>query len=131
MCKEVISPTRFVAEKIRLSRKNRKMSQEELSELLGCSRVIVSAIECSKQMCSIERLYKLCEIFNVPVSYFLPERESSRDSFYVGGVVTLQSGGPPMTILRFVDDEVECQWFNDNKILKDKFKKEVLINDRS
>jgi len=51
-------------------------------------------------------------------------------TFKVGGIVVLKSGGPDMTIEKFVWDDfnqkpfpnkVTCVWFNDNNLNRDDF----------
>lgn len=52
--------------------------------------------------------------------------------FKIGQTVRLKSGGPLMTITDFIDDEIECIWFDKGKKMKDKFHVDTLdIDDRS
>lgn len=53
----------------------------------------------------------------------------------IGDIVRLRSGGPLMTIsriittLRIENIEVECIWFDDNKLYKEKFVFPTLLKD--
>lgn len=48
--------------------------------------------------------------------------------FKEGDVVTLKSGGLPMTISNcFEEESVECTWFEDKKVLKSKIFKSSLL----
>jgi uncharacterized protein YodC (DUF2158 family) len=38
-----------------------------------------------------------------------------------GDVVRLKSGGPPMTIVGYSESNVQCKWFDGNKVQEDWF----------
>jgi len=47
-------------------------------------------------------------------------------TFKVGDIVELKSGGPAMTIVSIQDDKYSCTWFYENTRKSDLFKKEIV-----
>lgn len=71
------SPTlQFISGRIAEFRKEKNMTQAELADKLGKSRVYVVALESeeSDAQPTVEILYRLSEIFDRPVTDFLPPR---------------------------------------------------------
>ena len=60
---------------IQALRKERKMSQGELGDLIGCSKQTVSNYENGRRRPTFEVLEAICDIFNVPRAYFFTEEE--------------------------------------------------------
>lgn len=56
---------------IQFERRKRKMGRARLAELLRCEKKSLGNIESGNSMISFQRLLCLCNIFEVPVDYFL------------------------------------------------------------
>ena len=56
--------------RIRTIRKQKKMTQQELAELLFLSEESVSNFETGKTMCMPEHVIQMCQIFDVSADYF-------------------------------------------------------------
>lgn len=66
-----------VGDRIKMLRTRFGLNQSQLAKELGVSRSIISAYEKDIRTPSIEVFLKMCDIFNVPIEYFLrsePER---------------------------------------------------------
>lgn len=69
-------------EKLLVLRKERKMSQDELGEILGIGGRLISRYECAKTVPSLSTLRKIAELFNTTTDYLLfdeVDRASVRD----------------------------------------------------
>lgn len=66
---------RKIGEKIVYARLKEGMKQKELSELLGCSQMLVSLIETGKTS-PYKHIEKISQITNMPISWFLGENMS-------------------------------------------------------
>ena len=62
--------TKFAARLLAL-RKERKLAQDVVAELLGVTRTQVSDIEHGKTGTTLERLVQLCEYYQVSADYLL------------------------------------------------------------
>ena len=60
-----------LGEKVKLLRKRRNLKQEDLANLLNLSRAQISNLEKGKRNFSLNQLEKICEFFNVEMSYFI------------------------------------------------------------
>ena len=60
-----------LGEKVKILRKRRNLKQEDLANLLNLSRAQISNLEKVKSFYSINQLEKICEFFNVEMSYFI------------------------------------------------------------
>lgn len=60
-----------LGEKVKLLRKRRNLKQEDLANLLNLSRTQISNLEKGKRNFSLSQLEKICEFFNVEMSYFI------------------------------------------------------------
>lgn len=60
-----------LGEKVKLLRKRRNLKQEDLANLLNLSRAQISNLEKGKRNFSLSQLEKICEFFNVEMSYFI------------------------------------------------------------
>lgn len=60
-----------LGEKIKLLRKRKKLKQDDLAELLKLSRGQISNLESGRRNISLKKLKKLCEYFQVDISYFI------------------------------------------------------------
>jgi transcriptional regulator with XRE-family HTH domain len=49
---------------IRKLRKERRMTQQELADMIGCSRWLVNRVECGVTMFSYNQLVKIAEILD-------------------------------------------------------------------
>jgi transcriptional regulator with XRE-family HTH domain len=63
--------------KLKKLRKEKKLTQVNLSKLLGFSDNYITKIE-NGQKISMNRLHKLAEFFEMPVEYLVSEREDSK-----------------------------------------------------
>jgi DNA-binding XRE family transcriptional regulator len=69
---EDVTYKKFVGWKIEQLRKNKSLTQEELSDKLGLSRVSIVNIEKGRQDLSLRNLQNICELFNIKSSDILP-----------------------------------------------------------
>lgn len=60
-----------LGEKIKLLRKRRNLRQGDLASVLGISRGQISNLEKGRRNLSLKQLEKLCEYFQIDMSYFL------------------------------------------------------------
>ena len=60
-----------LGEKVKLLRKRRNLKQEDLANLLNLSRAQISNLEKGKRNFRLNQLEKICEFFNVEMSYFI------------------------------------------------------------
>lgn len=60
-----------IGERVRLTRKSRGFSREELSELLGISTLFLGYIECGQRGMSLSTLQNLCSVLSVSADYIL------------------------------------------------------------
>ena len=56
-----------VAERIRQLRKERKLTQQELADVMGCSRSVVSTLESGRQVRGIKRYVQIADYFQMTV----------------------------------------------------------------
>ena len=61
----------FLGYRLRLLRKSRAMSQDELGKALGVSKVSISGYENGVRIPSMEVLLKILSVFNVSADYML------------------------------------------------------------
>lgn len=64
--------------RIRDLRKNRDLSQTEISKLLKISQVAYSYYECNKRNISLESLCKLADYYNVSLDYLLYRTDNKK-----------------------------------------------------
>jgi transcriptional regulator with XRE-family HTH domain len=64
-----------IGSKIRNLRKKEKWTQKELAFKLDVANTSISDYELGNQAVSVDKLEKLCEIFEVDINYFLNEKE--------------------------------------------------------
>ena len=60
---------------IKTLREERKISQQQLGDLLNCSKQTVCNYESGRRRPSYETLEAICDIFNVPRAFFFTEEE--------------------------------------------------------
>lgn len=68
MSPETISPTEFIATKIRTLRRNREYSQDYMALMLHISQNAYSRLENGKTPITIDRYYEICQILQVKPS---------------------------------------------------------------
>ncbi len=61
----------IIGERLKKARKNKHLTQEELSEKLDMSVAFLSRIECGSSFISLKRLDQICEILDVTKSSIL------------------------------------------------------------
>ncbi|MCD8222673.1 MAG: helix-turn-helix transcriptional regulator [Clostridiales bacterium] len=64
---------------IRKLRKERKLSQAELGEIIGVSQQIISRMERDRNRIEIDNLLSLADYFGVSTDYILAHRETGTD----------------------------------------------------
>ena len=64
-----------VKTKIRELRKQNKLSQEELAEMVGVSKPYISNIECAKHSISLVNAYKLAKALDISIEKLLIFRD--------------------------------------------------------
>lgn len=70
---------KFVGNKIRQFRENKRISQEILAAELNTTRQTVSRYENGERKVSQDVLYELAGIFNQPIDAFFPPRDHSEE----------------------------------------------------
>lgn len=68
-----------LGEKIKVARQSRGLSQRDIAERIGLSSSVVGMYETGKRRPSYEALEALCDVFNVPMSYFSEHAEVADD----------------------------------------------------
>ena len=67
---------KIFAERIKLLRKEKKLSATKLGEYIGYSRSAISSYECCTRIPDIMVLYAYSEFFNVPTDYLIGKIDS-------------------------------------------------------
>ena len=62
-----------LGEKIKILRKRRNLTQDELANILNVNRSQISNLEKGRRGLNLEQLNKLCLYFKIDMSYFLGE----------------------------------------------------------
>ncbi len=114
-----------IANKIKRLRVERKISQKQLGEYLGVSDRAVSKWENELSKPSIENLFKIAKIFQVPLEHFMLESdesvstpqvfgmESIRELYKIGrGPSSSHTIGPERACKRFRDENADADAFN-------------------
>lgn len=57
---------------IRHNRKEAKLTESELGNLIGLTRATIANMEAARQGCSIENLYAIAKALDIPVTQLLP-----------------------------------------------------------
>lgn len=57
--------------RVRELRRGKKLTQEELAELVGISISFVGHIERAEKMASLDTIVRLCDVLDVPADYLL------------------------------------------------------------
>ncbi len=92
--------------KIRSLRENLELSQQEVSEKIGCSSKVLSNYELGKREPDFETLIKLCDFFNVTADYLLDRTDNPK--YFKEMILNAQSE----TLLHYFDKLPE-QYKND------------------
>ena len=66
----IFDDRKYIAKKIRLARKNAKLTQEELAEKIGISAKQISRIEIATYSPSLSTFLKLINVLNIDISDF-------------------------------------------------------------
>jgi len=77
MTKKRITTSREIGERIKKRRKELKISQEELAEMLGVTYQQVQRYENGKNRLNVENIQSVADALNVPVSYFFEAEKTS------------------------------------------------------
>lgn len=67
-----LSLSDYVAAKVKILRKNKELTQQELAERLGVTRVSVSNIEAARHFISVSMLERLCKALSCKSTDILP-----------------------------------------------------------
>lgn len=68
-----------LGQKIQAAREERKLSQEQLANAIGCSQSALSNYEKGKRRIYLSQLEKLSEILEKPLNYFVENFEENRE----------------------------------------------------
>lgn len=71
---EMLTPTKEVGEKIREMRGSRNLTQEELGNALGCTKMAISTYESGKRMPNDNMKIKIANYFGVSISSIFYKR---------------------------------------------------------
>lgn len=63
----------LLGKQIKKARKSKGLSQEQLAKQVGISRMMISRYEISSSVIPVEKLQKIAEILEKPISYFFGE----------------------------------------------------------
>ncbi len=77
----------LIGNRIREARRNRQMTQEELSEKCSCTATHISNIENGKIGISLELLYKICIILDKSMDYFVMDHVEMNPQIKINSVV--------------------------------------------
>jgi len=58
----------LLAQRIKQLRKERGLSQEELSDILGMNTLYITQVEAKQQGLSLPMLYRIAKVLNIPLS---------------------------------------------------------------
>lgn len=64
---------KFIASKVGEIRKDNNLTQTDLSQLLGVTRITISNLEKGIQRLDVANIYKLCCLFDLMPNSFFPE----------------------------------------------------------
>src|SRR5690606_41131732 len=78
----------LIGRKIKEIRKERKMSQFEVSEALGISRVSVTNMESGRHAFGIERMIEFSDLFEISVDDLLPTKNGYKPTILPFGTVS-------------------------------------------
>lgn len=67
----------MIIEKLKTVRNNRRLSLEQVAELTGISKAMLSQIERGQSMPTITTLWKISTGYKIPLTYFLEQEKSS------------------------------------------------------
>ena len=70
----------LIGERIRKSRKEINMTQEEFAEAIGVSVGYINQIETGKKCFNLKRFNEIVDIFDKPISYFVEGTDSPEQS---------------------------------------------------
>ena len=70
----------LIGERIRKSRKEINMTQEEFAEAIGVSVGYINQIETGKKCFNLKRFNEIVDIFDKPISYFVEGTETPEQS---------------------------------------------------
>lgn len=77
---------------IRVMRKSRGMTQEDLAKAIGQSSSSITMYETGRRSPDFETLEAMADVFNVPLSALLPERRQETEAPEVGPEIRIVSG---------------------------------------
>lgn len=79
---------RELAKRIKVAREYARLSQQELGDILGLSDKSISAYEKGRSIPPVEKLKKIAEATNRPLSYFTEEDED--EALIVAKLITVE-----------------------------------------
>lgn len=70
-------------ERLKIARKQNKLSQEEVAEIINISRSSISKFETETQEPNIETLKRLCELYEVSADYIIGIRIKNKNRIQI------------------------------------------------
>lgn len=71
----------LVGKKLKQARLDKGLSQKELAELMGITRIVVSSYERGRLRITVQFLLKVCKILDKPIYYFVEEDEEVKQKY--------------------------------------------------
>lgn len=100
----------MIGEKIKELRKNNKITQEQLGNAIGVSKMAISYFEKGKKSPGRESLEKIADYFNVTTDYLLGRSEDPELSEEENKIVTEEGKNIMALIERLPEDERKKAW---------------------
>lgn len=94
----------MVAENLKSIRKEHKLTQQDIANVLGIDRSTYAFYETGKTTPSVTTLYKLAEVYNVPIERFI-ENESESAHFEKKREVDMSVSSPGIDQLANLDKD--------------------------
>lgn len=89
--------------RIRLVRKERKLTQEEVALACGCTSNHLSAVETGSHKPSLDLIIKLASVLNSSVDYFLMDTTHANQQYLINSRIAPKLGGCSNHELQFIE----------------------------
>jgi transcriptional regulator with XRE-family HTH domain len=85
----------IMGEKLKIARKNKKLTQEQLAEQIDVSVAYLSRIERGDIKINLPRLSQICDLLDVSLSYVLTNETNSSETYLNDDFLNLLKSCPP------------------------------------